>query len=486
MKNFIIFLMISYASILAQGLTIGSGTTLNGGSSTITVGGNWINSGTFTAGSSTVVFNGSNSHQTITNSSDETFSNLTVNKSAYDVQLVNHITVNGVLEVNNGDLDLNGNTCYLGASAELFDGDGNTVKGTSGTITATRTLNAPTLNNIAGLGAVITSTADLGVTVVTRGHAAQSGGGNVGILRYYDISPANNSGLNATLGICYDESELNGITESELSLYSSADGGTSWTNRGGICGTSDNIIELQGIDAFSRWTAGGSSGPLPVELTSFTVAQLEAAVLLEWETATEVNNYGFEIERQQSENGTQNTEWKTIGFVEGHGNSNSPKSYEFIDAGPFGENPPVGDLQYRLKQIDTDGTYEYYSLTAEVDATITSLNDEQLPEQFHLSQNYPNPFNPTTTIKYNIPVDALSLPDGLPNSVGQTGPVEGQHVLLKIYDILGNEVSQLVNKFQPPGFYEVEFDGRNLASGVYFYRLTSGKFTAIKKMVLMR
>ncbi len=210
------------------------------------------------------------------------------------------------------------------------------------------------------------------------------------------------------------------------------------------------------------------NGVVPVELTSFTALINNDTVELRWETATEVNNYGFEVERQQSENGTQNTEWEAIGFVQGHGNSNSPKNYEFID-----HDPPAGNLQYRLKQIDTDGTYEYYSLTAEVDATITSLNDERLPEQFHLSQNYPNPFNPTTTIKYNIPAVALS-------------PVEGQHVSLKIYDVLGNEVSQLVNKLQAPGIYQVEFDASNLPSNIYFYTLSARGFSETKKLVLLK
>ncbi len=210
------------------------------------------------------------------------------------------------------------------------------------------------------------------------------------------------------------------------------------------------------------------TAPVPVELTSFTAQANGNSVQLNWETATEVNNYGFEIERQQSENGTLNTEWETIGFVQGHGNSNSPKSYEFID-----ENAPVGNLKYRLKQIDTDGTYEYYSLTAEVDATITSVNDEQLLEEFHLSQNYPNPFNPTTTIEYAI-------------SKSELGTQNSEHVLLRIYDILGNEVSQLVNKLQASGTYQVEFDASNLPNGMYFYKLQAGDFAEVKKMLLIK
>ncbi len=212
---------------------------------------------------------------------------------------------------------------------------------------------------------------------------------------------------------------------------------------------------------------------LPVELTSFTAHFDEFDVNLYWETATEVNNYGFEVERASSSTTpVQEGCFEKIGFVQGHGNSNSPKQYRFID-----NDPPSGYLQYRLKQIDTDGKYEYYSLTAEVDATITSLNDEKLPEQFHLSQNYPNPFNPITTIQYSVPLISKNSQFSIPNS---------QLITLVIYDVLGNEVSQLVNKSQAPGFYEVEFDGSNLSSGAYFYRLSAGSSVSTKKFILMK
>ncbi len=217
----------------------------------------------------------------------------------------------------------------------------------------------------------------------------------------------------------------------------------------------------------------GITQALPVELTSFTALRNDNSIQLKWETATEVNNYGFEIERQQSENGTQNTEWETIGFVQGHGNSNSPKNYEFTDVNPFGETPPSGDLKYRLKQIDTDGTFTYYGIIAEVSGSITSVDENQLPTEFSLSQNYPNPFNPTTTINFSVPVVA---PRG----------VEVQNVSLKIYDILGTEIATLVNEQKSPGNYSVEFDAGKLPSGVYIYKIAIDNFNAAKKMTLIK
>lgn len=191
--------------------------------------------------------------------------------------------------------------------------------------------------------------------------------------------------------------------------------------------------------------------PLPVELTSFSAVIISNAVHLNWETATEVNNYGFEVQKLQSE--LSSAEWESLGFIEGYGNSNSPKQYSFVDNAINGAQK----FSYRLKQIDNDGAFEY-SKIIEVDVTA--------PIEFSLSQNYPNPFNPSTTIKYSIPAK--------------------QFVSLKVFNILGKEVAQLVNSEQAEGFYNVTFDASGLSSGVYFYKLQTGSFTATHKMLLIK
>lgn len=219
-----------------------------------------------------------------------------------------------------------------------------------------------------------------------------------------------------------------------------------------------------------RWgTAFGvvPVGALPVELSSFTAKVLKSGgVQLNWRTETEVSNYGFEIERTAPLNppkGGTSEEWQTIGFVEGHGNSNSPKEYLFTDKSVFG-----GKYSYRLKQIDTDGSFEY-SKEIEVDAG-------NIPGGFVLEQNYPNPFNPTTTIKFAV--------------------AETQKAELKVFDLLGNEVAVLFNGIADGGkIYEVEFDShsglpsgevRNLTSGVYFYRLETESKVENRKMLLLK
>ena len=213
--------------------------------------------------------------------------------------------------------------------------------------------------------------------------------------------------------------------------------------------------------------------PLPVELSSFSVTVSGNSVHLDWQTATEVNNYGFEVERTsplpspyQGEGVRQLPDgrgWETIGFVAGAGNSNSIKEYRFIDNTPVAER----SRSYRLKQIDLDGSFKY-SKEISVDASTF------LPTEFALKQNYPNPFNPVTTIKYSLP-----------------SPLQGEglgvrFVSLVIFNLLGQEVATLVNTQQPAGNYEVKFDASNLASGIYIYRMQSGEFTDTKKMLLLK
>ncbi len=211
----------------------------------------------------------------------------------------------------------------------------------------------------------------------------------------------------------------------------------------------------------SNWVED-SNGALPVELTSFTANVNENKVVLNWETATEVNNYGFDIERsQKSEAGSQNENWEKVGFVIGSGNSNSPKEYSFTDS----ELPNAEKVYYRLKQIDNDGTF-VYSKEVTVDLLSKPRMKDGLPTEFGLLQNYPNPFNPATTIKFCIP--------------------EEVNVVLKIYNSLGQVIETLVNERMQPGYYTVKLDGSKLSSGIYIYKIQAGSYTSVKKIMLVK
>jgi len=207
-----------------------------------------------------------------------------------------------------------------------------------------------------------------------------------------------------------------------------------------------------------RWGTAFGKVPvsaLPVELTSFTAKVLRKdGVQLDWVTETEVNNYGFEVERKVSSEQLSASNWEVLGFIEGHGNSNSPKEYNFLD-----EGINYGNYDYRLKQIDNDGTFEFSDII-EVDAG-------NIPEGYVLEQNYPNPFNPSTVIKFAL--------------------AESQQATLTVYDILGNEIAQLFNKTTEAGkVYEIEFNASALSSGVYYYRLSTPQKSLVRKMLLLQ
>ena len=188
--------------------------------------------------------------------------------------------------------------------------------------------------------------------------------------------------------------------------------------------------------------------PLPVEFVSFSAIINGSSVLLNWTTATEMNNSGFIIERNKTV-----SEWQQVGFVPGSGTTTEPKTYSFTDV----ELSP-GNYYYRIKQIDFNGSYTYYELGYAIEIV--------LPDKFELAQNYPNPFNPTTKIEYSVAKET--------------------NVQLIVFNSIGEEVSLLVNETQQKGKYSVNFDAFSLSSGVYFYKLLAGDFISIKKMLLLK
>lgn len=192
---------------------------------------------------------------------------------------------------------------------------------------------------------------------------------------------------------------------------------------------------------------------VPVELASFTASVSGNDVSLNWMTASEINNSGFEVERQVGSRQSAVSNWERIGYVEGKGTTTEINHYSFVDKGLT-----PGSYQYRIKQIDFDGSYEYYNLAETIEI--------ELPTEFVLAQNYPNPFNPTTNIQY---------------AIGSK-----QHVTLKVFDVLGNEIATLVDEYKPAGSYTINFDASKLSSGVYFYKLSVGNEIKTNKMILLR
>ncbi len=184
---------------------------------------------------------------------------------------------------------------------------------------------------------------------------------------------------------------------------------------------------------------------IPVELLTFSADVLGNSVRIKWQTATELNNNGFELLR----NG------EAIAFIPGNGTTAEIKNYSYTD-----KNVSAGKVRYALIQLDYDGTR---TVIKEAEVEI-----ESMPLTYALMQNYPNPFNPATKINFSIPVQ--------------------EHVSLKIYNVLGSEVAGLINEVKEAGNYtaEIDMNKSGLSSGVYFYTLKAGSFKQTRKMVILK
>jgi hypothetical protein len=187
-------------------------------------------------------------------------------------------------------------------------------------------------------------------------------------------------------------------------------------------------------------------------LNNFTANLSDSKVYLSWETSSETNNLGFYIERRNSSSTENQTDWIEIGFIEGKGSSTERNFYSFED-----QLLNDGTYQYRLRQIDYDGTFKYSN---EVEVNLFSI------KSFELSQNYPNPFNPTTTISFQIPEESF--------------------ISLKVFDAIGTEVETIAEGKYPAGVHEVVFNAEKLSSGLYMYRIISGNNELTRKMLVVK
>lgn len=209
---------------------------------------------------------------------------------------------------------------------------------------------------------------------------------------------------------------------------------------------------------WSTWWGNIAPASVPIQLASFTGRWMGGStVALQWTTLSEIDNYGFEIQRSAASAGP----FETIpgSFVPGHGTTLEPKHYEWSD-----HNAQARFPYYRLKQIDFDGSVNYFDPIHV--SMLTGVPEHSLPGEFVLMQNYPNPFNPTTTIRYGVPEDA--------------------DVTLEVFNTLGQRVALLAGGRTKAGYHEATFDASTLASGVYLYKLTAGSFVDSKKLLLIR
>jgi len=430
-RNFLLLFLLVYAATISAQLVITPGTQLYmSGNTQLTLQNiDLVNNsnGGLVAGNGTVSFTG-NASSNISGSQPVQFYKLEINKtSGSSVLLQRAIDVTQQVSFVNGFLNLNNFDVNLGTTGTL-NGEQETsriIGSNGGQVLFSTVLNTPVAVNPANLGAIISSAQNLGAVIVRRGHRSQInnyGQGNT-VLRYFDILPVNNNNLNATLRFQYFDGELNGLTESTLVLWRSADN-LHWTNEGSTSKNSTiNYVEKTGIASFSRWTLSSLNNPLPVAFVLFNIKCEGGKVVLNWKTAQEQNSSHYIIERS-----TDGLNWTMIGSLPAAGNSNIERSYLFTD------NNPLQKSYYRIAQYDINGRVGYTAIQRLSCNVMDALSI------------WPNPFHEKVFINVSVS--------------------NGSQAVIKVFDNKGALI-KIQNNPLLPGSNQLTVDMKNQPNGMY-------------------
>jgi hypothetical protein len=389
-----------------------------------------VNNGIFSAGAGSVLFNG-NTVSHITGSQNTTLYDLNIGKTAGSVQLQVPIAISHQVIFTSGLLDLNGNDLNLGTTGMLVGEQevSHIIGPNGGNVAFTASLNAPSSANPANLGIVITSTQNLGNTVIRRGHLSQTNidGSGSSILRYYDIQPANNTSLNATLRLNYFDEELNGLDENALALFEKQ-GTQKWMNLGSDSrNTNTDYVEKNGISSMGRFTLSSSNSALPVKFIAFNTQCNGNAVLITWKTAQEINSNYYLVEKS-----SDGILWSVLGNVPAAGNAAVENDYSYVD-----NNAANG--YYRIAEYDLDGKTTYTSVLS------AACNSQEA------IKIWPNPASDIVYINMTVHT--------------------GSEAVIRLFDSKGALVKQ-----QAAGLIRgnnlINIDIKGISSGLYFATIT--------------
>lgn len=462
-------------------LSIGSGTTFNAGSFIHTVLGTWSNTGTLSAGTSTVAMNGS-SAQTL---SGGPFYNLTVNNTS-GVSLSSDVSVTNTLTLTSGTVTTGASTLTLGTSTSVRG----TLVRTSGSVLGNfrRWFAASTVSNVLlpvasssnyrpasvsftgapSAGGTITASFT-GAIPGTLGLPLDDGGTsitNASVDGYWTLT-AGNGLTGGTYSLDLTADGFFGVNDfSTLRILKRTNGSSTWTLNGthsaGTGSNSTPVAHRTGMSGFSQFGIGGAGdNPLPIQLAYFNAVAStnQQDVDLTWATVSETNNFGFTVQQRVGDAG----EFVDVpnSFVAGHGTTLEPQEYSWIH-----QNVAPGSYYYRLKQVDLDGTTHFTeSVFVPVDPLAGVI--EEAPREFSLQQNYPNPFNPSTTIQFTVKTNGYAT--------------------LQVFNTLGQVVATpFAGEANAGHYYSVDLNASGLSSGNYFYKLTTEKNTAVRRMLLMK
>lgn len=371
-------------------------------------------------------------------------------------------TVTGTLTFTQGKFTLGSNNIVLTTSASISGGSSSSFLVTSSTGTLKQNVGAstkffPVGPTSAKYTPVSLSNSGVPDNFIVRvadnfpSNLSNPSDTNKTVKNVWTISEEVSGGSNANISLTWNTTDQGTLFNPAAGVFIGRYNGSSWIPKSGtVSGSGPYTVSATGFTSFSDFGAG-NDGPLPVELSSFTANVKGKSVSLKWRTETEVNNYGFDVERKSP----SQEYFQKIGFIQGSNNSNSPKEYSFTDNN-IEEN---GKYRYRLKQIDTDGTF-VYSQEVEIEYNVI--------KEFALYQNFPNPFNPGTIIRYDIANDS---------------PIR-----IKLYNQLGSEIATLISGFHTAGTYSIFLDAKklNLSTGIYFISLNTGEFNKTIKINLVK
>lgn len=308
------------------------------------------------------------------------------------------------------------------------------------------------------LGIRMASGSDLGnvnVTRVTGTNGRVVLGASSGINCRWNISSSKGDRTAREISFLWLESLGNGKNPSLSTIWKFD--GNNWNQVGNPSYSAMGDPYVTGpvvSNPVSEWTISDVSSPLPIELDEFIASTIKNEVILDWVTGHELNNSHFVIERVRLNSGGEyQGDFGEVAMMQGAGTTNNITRYKYID-----RNLESGKYLYRLNQVDYNGNNQYFWLSTEIIVGV--------PNKFDLSQNYPNPFNPVTKISYEIPEDL--------------------NISMKVYDLTGREVAELVNGNKTAGYHVAEFNGTNISSGIYFVRLIAGNYSSIKKISLIK
>lgn len=412
----------------------------------------YINGGQLEGGStSNLVLNGDTS---VIDLPAITLNTLTLNKSN-GITLKGNVIITNLLTLTNGVLNTTNKTITFTTTAQNpVETSAKRIDGTA--IMDARTIGTGSFNFLGAYFAAATqSLGNVNISRRTGTIAIGNGNSNQSIACNWDIDAQNQptSGRNMTYNwfSVYDNGNFFG-DNNRGQVYYSVDAGSNWSSIGAlvnpVTGTTTRALTIN-TTHYSRWSVGAENSPLPVKLNSFTSGVSGNNVKLNWSTASEQNNSGFEIYRSE----LNKNDFSKVGFVTGKGTTNNTSSYSYED-----KKLNSGKYEYKLKQVDYNGNFEFFVLSGSVEVGN--------PVKFALSQNYPNPFNPVTKIDFTLPVNS--------------------NVKIIVYDITGKVINTLVNESKTAGFHTVVFNASNLSSGVYFYSMTTENFKDIKKLTVIK